>query len=229
MTTASMITVLGAVMLGVLIMAVSSYACAHSGVAYSVGVGDPVCWSIPPRPDYYTNWSDSHFFKIGDTLVFNFEGGLSNVVQVTKQDYETCTAYRPFRIFNNGLANITLLDKGVLYFITNVSNYCSLGQKISISVHDCACPVNEPPSAPSVSPTPAALPPSSISPNRSQPPAAQVITPSGAPSPLGYNGSSPQTRPAVKSAASMLQKGMMLGVLHAILFGSVSFGFWSSY
>ena len=153
--------------------------------------------------------------------VFNFEGGLSNVVQVTKQDYESCTvatAYKPFQIFNNGPANFTLLDKGVLYFITNVSNYCSLGQKISISVHECACPVNEPPSAPSVSPPPPAVPPSSVSWNRSQPPAAQVMTPVGAPSPLGYNGSSTETFPSVKSAASALQKGMVLGVLHAILF-----------
>ncbi|XP_024200450.1 cucumber peeling cupredoxin [Rosa chinensis] len=212
-------------------MAVLSYGCAPSGVAYSVGVGDPVCWSIPPRPDYYANWSNSHFFKIGDTLVFNFQGGLSNVVQVTKQDYESCTAYKPFKIFNNGPANFTLLEKGVLYFITDVSNYCSLGQKISISVHECACPVNQPPSAPtappSVSPLPAAVPPSSVSPNRSQPPAAQVITPAGAPSPLGYNGSSPKTNPPVKSAASMLHKGMMLGVLHGI-FGSVAFVLWSS-
>ncbi|KAL6129587.1 hypothetical protein ACLB2K_072937 [Fragaria x ananassa] len=220
MTRVSIVT-LGAVMLGVLIMVVSSYGCPPSAVAYSVGVGDPVCWSIPPRPDYYTNWSNSHFFKIGDTLVFNFEGGLSNVVQVTKQDYESCTvasAYKPFQIFNNGPANFTLLDKGVLYFITNVSNYCSLGQKISVSVHECACPVNEPPSAPSVSPPPAAVPPSSVSWNRPQPPAAQVMTPVGAPSPLGYNGSSTETFPSVKSAASVLQKGMVLGVLHAILF-----------
>ncbi|KAL6124782.1 hypothetical protein ACLB2K_077291 [Fragaria x ananassa] len=168
---------LGAVMLGVLIMVVPSYGCPPSAVAYSVGVGDPVCWSIPPRPDYYTNWSNSHFFKIGDALA--------------------ATAYMPFQIFNNGPANFTLLDKGVLYFITNVSNYCSLGQKISISVHECACPVNEPPSAPSVSPPPASVPPSSVSRNRSQPPAAQVMTPVGAPSPLGYNGSSTETFPSV--------------------------------
>ncbi|KAL6138240.1 hypothetical protein ACLB2K_063523 [Fragaria x ananassa] len=107
-----------------------------------------------------------------------------------------------------------LLDKGVLYFITNVSNYCSLGQKISISIHECACPVNERLSAPSVSPPPAAVPPSSVSRNTSQPPAAQVMTPS----PLGYNVSSPETFPAVKSAASMLQKGMVLCALYAILF-----------
>lgn len=62
------IITLAAVMLGLVVMAVPSYGCSPSGVAYSVGVGDPVCWSIPPGPDYYTNWSNSHFFKIGDTL-----------------------------------------------------------------------------------------------------------------------------------------------------------------
>lgn len=62
------IITLAAVMLGVVVMAVPSYGCSPIGVTYSVGVGDPVCWSIPPGPDYYTNWSNSHFFKIGDTL-----------------------------------------------------------------------------------------------------------------------------------------------------------------
>lgn len=167
---------------------------------------------------------DVHYAVLLNCLaVFNFEGGLTNVVQVTKQDYESCTAYKPFKFFNNGPANFTLLEKGVFYFISNVSNYCSLGQKISISVHECSCPFNQPPSAPtpppSVSPLPAAVPP---------PYSAQVISP--APSPIGYNGSSPEAHPAVKSAASilLLHKGMTHGVFYGIVFGWVAFLFGSS-
>lgn len=35
------------------------------GVKYTVGDD---FWAIHPNPDYYTNWSSNHFFKIGDSL-----------------------------------------------------------------------------------------------------------------------------------------------------------------
>ncbi|KAK9912123.1 hypothetical protein M0R45_035997 [Rubus argutus] len=154
--------------------------------------------------------------------VFNFEGGLSNVVQVTKQDYERCTAYKPLKIFNNDQANFTLLEKGVFYFISNVSNYCSLGRRFPFLFTSAPAPLinhqglqHRP--LPFYRPLPAAVrPPSSV---RSQLPVAAAL------SPIGYNGSSP-----VKSAASilLLHEGMMHGVFYGIIFGWVAFLFRSS-
>ncbi|CAB4299162.1 unnamed protein product [Prunus armeniaca] len=162
----------------VVVLVVPSYGCSQNGsggMRYSVG---DTFWAIPPIVDYYSNWSSNHFFKIGDSLVFDFEAGRFNVLQVTKKEYDSCTAYKPLKVFNSGPVNIPLREKGVFYYMCNISNYCSLGQKISIAVNECPCatPSPSPSSPPRASPPP--VPPSSSphipalppSPDNSQPP-----------------------------------------------------------
>ncbi|KAM1027257.1 hypothetical protein ACFX13_040791 [Malus domestica] len=192
------------------------------GVKYPVGDD---FWAIHPNPDYYTNWSSNHFFKIGDSLVFAFETGRYNVLQVTKQEYEKCTGYKPLKVFNTGPVTIPLEEKGVFYYICNISTYCSLGQKISIKVNECPCPLPSPPpsSPPPASPTPvppssppliSTPPPSPSSPNGSQPPYVQVTSP--APSPVD-NGS-PE---GPSNSAALMHKGLFgvgFGVL-LLVFG----------
>ncbi|XP_057981119.1 mavicyanin-like [Malania oleifera] len=77
-------------------------------------VGDSV-WSIPPYPDFYNDWSSSHFFRVGDSLVFDFESELHNVMEVSRRDYESCTAGNPFRAITVGPATIPLMGER-LYF-----------------------------------------------------------------------------------------------------------------
>ncbi|XP_015876471.3 cucumber peeling cupredoxin [Ziziphus jujuba] len=135
--------------------------CSYSGVQYSVG---DTLWTIPPTPDYFSNWSSSIFFAIGDSLVFDFETGRFNLVQVSKPDYDRCTAFNPINIISKGPAILPLKQEGVFYFICNISNYCILGQKISITVHNY-CPIHNPPSpspSPSSSPTPTSFPPAAV-------------------------------------------------------------------
>ncbi|XP_027364632.1 classical arabinogalactan protein 10-like [Abrus precatorius] len=78
-------------------------------------------------------------------------------------------------------------ERGVYFFICSISNYCCLGQKIAISVHERA-PENPPP-----------LPPSSLSPSPSPSPSQVPITspqlsPKGsAPQPHGTNPPLPST------------------------------------
>ncbi|KAG2669486.1 hypothetical protein I3843_14G036900 [Carya illinoinensis] len=147
-----------------------------SGVKYQVSS----IWSIPPFPTYYSNWSLSHFFRTGDFLSFDFETGHNDVIQVSRQEYESCTACNPLRVINIGPAIVPLAEKGVFYFISNFSNYCGLGLKVSVWVHGCSEGLQPTPS-PSPSPSPLRVPPSS----------------SPAPTPRTRNGSnSPAPTPA---------------------------------
>ncbi|XP_062174643.1 early nodulin-20-like [Alnus glutinosa] len=125
---------------------------------------------------------------------FGFETENNDVIQVSKQEYESCTACNPIKVLNIGPAILPLTEKGVYYFISNFSNYCALGLKISVKVHDC--PKRSQPT-PSPSPSPLLAPPSSSpapSPRRrggSNPP---VPSPNGYPPEAGA--------PAEKSIAS---------------------------
>ncbi|GAV91645.1 Cu_bind_like domain-containing protein [Cephalotus follicularis] len=124
------------------------FGASSAGTRYTVG--DAV-WSIPPYPDYYTNWSSSHVFYIRDSLLFEFETELYNVIQVPKQDYDNCTFNNPIKILNSGPTIILLNEEGVFYYICNMSNYCALGQKISVFVQKhlkmippCSAPLPSP-------------------------------------------------------------------------------------
>ncbi|XP_030450141.1 cucumber peeling cupredoxin-like [Syzygium oleosum] len=113
-----------------------------NGLQYKVGGS---IWSIPPYPTYYSNWSSSHRFFVGDVLLFEFRTGFYNVMQVSRREYEACTADNPFRSFRTGPARVPLIEKGVFYFICSVSCYCSLGQKVEVAAYHHPVPVVVPP------------------------------------------------------------------------------------
>ena len=114
------------------------------------------------------------------------------MIQVTRQEYESCTSWSPIRIINGGPAIIPLTEQGFFYFICNFSNYCSLGQKIAITVHEY-CREAYPPAP---APTPA-LPPS---------PAPMIITPS---SPPYNNGSDQPSAPVPSPSRTPIANGSM--------------------
>ena len=128
---------------------------------------------------------------------FGFETGNNDVIQVTKQEYESCTACNPIKVLNNGPAIVPLTEKGVFYFISNFSNYCALGLKVSVKVRDC--PPQSPPTPPP-SPSPLPTPPSS-----SPMPSPRARGGSNPPVPSPNYGYPPEAAaPNVKSMASTL-------------------------
>ncbi|KAL8051520.1 hypothetical protein ABFS82_06G151200 [Erythranthe guttata] len=98
-------------------------------------VGDSI-WSIPPTNHFYTNWSSSYSFHTGDSLYFDFDSGLYNVIQVPRGEFDSCIGDQPLDAFMEGPAAVSLPRKGVYYFVCNVSNYCELGVKVSVVVVD---------------------------------------------------------------------------------------------
>ncbi|XP_051116114.1 mavicyanin-like [Andrographis paniculata] len=94
-------------------------------------VGDSI-WTIPAVADFYANWSSSNSdsFHAGDTLYFDFASGLYNVIQVSRGDFDQCSGDQlAFAAFMEGPVVFPLSGEGVMYFVSNVSNYCSLGMK----------------------------------------------------------------------------------------------------
>ncbi|XAR53540.1 hypothetical protein NMG60_11022136 [Bertholletia excelsa] len=104
-------------------------------------VGNSV-WSIPPTKDFYANWSSSRSFLVGDSLVFEFDSELHNVMQVSRRDYDNCDAGHPLRVFDGGPTTVPLIEQGLFYYICGLSNYCSLGQKlvVAVTVHRASSP-----------------------------------------------------------------------------------------
>ncbi|XP_031095259.1 mavicyanin-like [Ipomoea triloba] len=83
-------------------------------------VGDDSHWTIPPNNDFY---------------IFEFDAVFYNVMQVSKREYDDCTANQPYQAFiDDGPVTIPLREPGVFYYICSVLNYCSLGQKLNVAV-----------------------------------------------------------------------------------------------
>ncbi|OVA17126.1 Plastocyanin-like [Macleaya cordata] len=141
------------IILVILIIIACSLECFDGVVEHRVG--DSSLWSIPENKDFYYNWSINQSFHIGDTLVFEFQSEFHNVMQVSRREFDSCTAENPFQEFRVGPATIPLIQEGVYYFICSFVNYCSLGQKLSITVHPTTTSPLPPPPLPTSSPPPA--------------------------------------------------------------------------
>ncbi|KAK6233771.1 hypothetical protein QUC31_006177 [Theobroma cacao] len=158
-------------------------------------------WSIPSYPKFYNDWSSSIIFFIGDSLLFDFELGFYNIIQVPRIDYKDCIANNPIKVLNTGPAIVLLTDPGVLYFICNISNYCDLGQKVSITVQKQYTNLSP---TPSPSPSPSSMP--------SAPPSPRFQPPETAPVTFGYSNSSEAPvpgRPGITINSAVASIGML--------------------
>ncbi|KAK7391550.1 hypothetical protein VNO78_19966 [Psophocarpus tetragonolobus] len=194
-------------------------------------VGGSAGWIIPPYPTYYNNWSYSHFIRVGDSIEFKFDDKFYNLIQVSQQEYEHCTSLEPLRIYHSSPVIIPLKERGVLFFICSVPNYCSLGQKIVISVHERSFE-NPPSLSPSPSQVPTTIPPQ-LSTNGSapQPHGSSGISsppPSTRTTPGGNAGDSPLPSSTQEGKSSALVDGTSFAVFLGQLLSMLAafLGFW---
>ncbi|KAG5078194.1 hypothetical protein JHK82_056889 [Glycine max] len=208
-----------------------AFLCHCSATTFTVG--DSAGWIIPPYPTYYNNWSHSHFIRVGDSVEFKFDDKFYNLIQVSQKEYQHCTSLEPLRIFNSSPVILPLRERGVLFFICNIPNYCCLGQKIVISVHKDSL---EKTPSPSPSQVPITISPDPSSPNASAPqPHGSSSGMSSPPSPTtntsggnGGNSPGPSSTQEGKSNAVALVGGrsftVSLGQLLSML--GAFFGLW---
>ncbi|KAK6782226.1 hypothetical protein RDI58_020022 [Solanum bulbocastanum] len=110
---------------------------------YSYDFGDSSGWTFNYS---YNEWAFFKQFEAADTLVFNYDPLLHNVMQVDVNDYNSCTASNPFATFNSGSDSITLdTPDGDYYFLCGIPGHCASGLKFHIKVSPTTTPPSPPP------------------------------------------------------------------------------------
>ncbi|XP_019241060.1 PREDICTED: mavicyanin-like [Nicotiana attenuata] len=95
-------------------------------------VGDSKGW-IVGNVDY-NDWASSKNFQVNDILSFNYNNKYHNVMQVSSQEYYTCTVTNPIATLNTGKDSFTLSAPGDYYYLCAIPGHCQIGQKVHIKV-----------------------------------------------------------------------------------------------
>ncbi|KQK09889.1 mavicyanin [Brachypodium distachyon] len=104
-------------------------------------VGDKQQWAANVN---YTSWPDKYRFHVGDWLVFKYQKGMFDVMQVDEAAYEKCDASKPIASYDRGTSfPFQLNHTGRYYFICS-KGYCWGGMKVSVLVEP---PASEQPPA----------------------------------------------------------------------------------
>ncbi|KAG0500621.1 hypothetical protein HPP92_000693 [Vanilla planifolia] len=126
-------------------------------------VGDSIGWTVLNSPNY-TAWTFSKTFRVGDSIVFEYNKQFHNVLEVKKADYTACNNDSALATYTTGNDSIILKTAGHHYYICGVPGHCLAGQKVDILVAKGKAVALAPsPSAPSSSAAPSISPPFSSS------------------------------------------------------------------
>ncbi|XP_024977264.1 blue copper protein-like [Cynara cardunculus var. scolymus] len=104
--------------------------CFTCGLAKVYIVGDTAGWALSVD---YTTWTGDKTFKVGDSLVFNYDSS-HTVDEVSSGDYTTCSVGNSIASYNSGTSTIALNTTGNHYFICGVVGHCSGGMKLTVAV-----------------------------------------------------------------------------------------------
>lgn len=96
-------------------------------------VGESTGWTNVEMPDY-KKWSFSKSFKIGDSILFEYQPRFQNVFQVNHDNFQKCNTSTPIKTFTSGKDLILLKAEGNLFFISGITSQCEMGQKVEIMV-----------------------------------------------------------------------------------------------
>ncbi|KAJ9158624.1 hypothetical protein P3X46_024189 [Hevea brasiliensis] len=91
-------------------------------------VGDDLGWTANASVG---NWPQGKTFFANDTLVFNYDNQLYNVVVTDQVRYNSCTITMNSRVFESRHDRIHLVF-GENYFMTGNPNDCQLGMKMAV-------------------------------------------------------------------------------------------------
>ncbi|XVF35681.1 hypothetical protein REPUB_Repub18cG0167200 [Reevesia pubescens] len=97
--------------------------------------GKSDAWKIPSsESDSLNKWAETSRFRIGDSLVWKYDGGKDSVLQVTKEDYASCNTSNPIAEYKDGNTKVKLEKSGPFYFISGAKGHCEQGQKLLVVV-----------------------------------------------------------------------------------------------
>ncbi|KAK3132586.1 hypothetical protein QOZ80_6AG0524830 [Eleusine coracana subsp. coracana] len=137
------------------VVAVMAMAVFGMASAATYNVGEPGgSWDLRTN---YADWVASKRFHPGDELVFKYPVGQHDVLEVTKEAFDSCTASNAIATHTNGNDIIRLTAPGTRYFLCSIGTHCANGMKIQVNVVPGAtsmAPAGAPGSSPSTPSTP---------------------------------------------------------------------------
>ncbi|KAG7953707.1 hypothetical protein I3843_12G123000 [Carya illinoinensis] len=97
--------------------------------------GSADAWKTPSSQSESLNkWAESFCFRVGDSLVWKYDGGKDSVLQVNKEDYLSCNTSKPIEEYKDGNTKVMLDRSGPFYFISGANGHCEKGQKFVVVV-----------------------------------------------------------------------------------------------
>ena len=97
-----------------LIVTLSLIGLARSASFYEVG--DTNGWTTKMGLEYYKTWSSSKTFYLGDSLIFQYNKDLHNVMEVSFKDYELCNPNSALATYHSEYEPVKLNRTGHYYF-----------------------------------------------------------------------------------------------------------------
>jgi plastocyanin len=150
------------------------------GASYTVGAPRG-SWDTQTN---YAQWTSNLKFHAGDQVLFRYSRAAHNVVEVSKADYDACSASSPVASFQTGNDIVPLTAGGSRYFICGVPGHCDGGMKVRIDVEEATpsgstgapSPLSPRGVAPTVAPMPSGTSPSSSGSGQAMPPSSSVVS-----------------------------------------------------
>ncbi|XP_051194178.1 basic blue protein-like [Lolium perenne] len=144
------------------LLALAAIAVLSTASAATYNVGEPASeWGFGIN---YGSWASSKQFIPGDSIVFKYNPQAHDVLEVSKADYDSCSAANPITTLKTGNDVIALPATGTRYFICGFTGHCASGMKVTIDVLSASSPLTPsspaPASGPSASNSPPPPPPS---------------------------------------------------------------------
>ncbi|XVF89406.1 hypothetical protein PTKIN_Ptkin19aG0127800 [Pterospermum kingtungense] len=97
--------------------------------------GKTDAWKIPSsESDSLNKWAEKSRFRIGDSLVWKYDGAKDSVLQVTKEAYTSCNTSDPIAEYKDGKTKVKLERSGSYFFISGANAHCEQGQKLHLVV-----------------------------------------------------------------------------------------------
>ncbi|KAJ0973823.1 hypothetical protein J5N97_015788 [Dioscorea zingiberensis] len=99
----------------------------------------------------YTEWASHERFFVDEWLVFYYQKGMYDVVQVNATDFDRCSAENPITKWNRGHSYAFHLEKPGHYYFICSNGYCYHGMKLSIVAEEATPPAPAPELSPASS------------------------------------------------------------------------------
>ncbi|KAF3446190.1 hypothetical protein FNV43_RR11369 [Rhamnella rubrinervis] len=91
--------------------------CSLSAANEIIVGGKTDAWTLPTSDSQSLNqWAQKYRFRVGDTLVWNYDGGKDSVLEVTKEDYVNCNTSNPIAAYKDGNTKVEARQTRTILF-----------------------------------------------------------------------------------------------------------------